>query len=165
MIFKEAIDCLNQLQSNAATLQSIQKSGGRLNEVSLPEMREYWSRLGHTVSSVPLIFYILDFELVKISDLNHLNAIHVAGTKGKGSTCAFADAILKQRYTTGLYTSPHLVEVRERIRINGHPLTREQFAHYFFEVYTRLDQVSLGVVIWYSDAFMNATCRNENAPT
>lgn len=39
---------------------------------------------------------------------------------------------------TGLYTSPHLVAVRERIRINGVPISEDNFAKYFFEVWNRL---------------------------
>lgn len=47
-----------------------------------------------------------------------LKCIHVAGSKGKGSTCAFVAYILRRAgYKTGLYTSPHLVDFRERIRI------------------------------------------------
>jgi len=45
-------------------------------------------------------------------------SLHVAGTKGKGSTCAFASSILREAgYKVGLYTSPHLLDVKERIRI------------------------------------------------
>lgn len=56
----------------------------------------------------------LDAELPKLS------VIHVAGTKGKGSTCAMVERMLRQAgYRTGLFTSPHLIDVRERIRING----------------------------------------------
>jgi folylpolyglutamate synthase/dihydropteroate synthase len=40
---------------------------------------------------------------------------------------------------TGLYTSPHLCAVRERIRVNGEPLSEEEFAKYFFEVWERLE--------------------------
>jgi folylpolyglutamate synthase/dihydropteroate synthase len=47
-----------------------------------------------------------------------LRIIHVAGTKGKGSTCAFVSSILKHAgYRTGLYTSPHIHDMRERIRV------------------------------------------------
>lgn len=46
--------------------------------------------------------------------------IHVAGTNGKGSTCAFAESVARAAgYKTGLFTSPHLVEFGERIRVNG----------------------------------------------
>ncbi len=49
---------------------------------------------------------------------NCLKCIHIAGTKGKGSTCAFITYILREAgFKTGLYTSPHLVDFRERIRI------------------------------------------------
>ncbi|MFN7134116.1 MAG: bifunctional folylpolyglutamate synthase/dihydrofolate synthase, partial [Myxococcales bacterium] len=46
--------------------------------------------------------------------------LHVAGTNGKGSTCAFAAAMLRAHgLRVGLYTSPHLVDVRERIQVDG----------------------------------------------
>ena len=52
---------------------------------------------------------------------NHCGTmVHVAGTNGKGSVCAMiANILVKAGYTTGLYTSPHLVSFRERIRVNG----------------------------------------------
>ena len=51
-------------------------------------------------------------------------SIHVAGTNGKGSTSHTLAAILQAcGYRVGLYTSPHLVDFRERIRINGEPLS------------------------------------------
>lgn len=53
-------------------------------------------------------------------------SIHVAGTNGKGSTSHSLAAVLQsQGYKTGLYTSPHLVDFRERIRINGEMISRE----------------------------------------
>ena len=49
-----------------------------------------------------------------------LKFLHVAGTNGKGSTCAMMDSILRAAgYRSGLYTSPHLVDFRERIRVDG----------------------------------------------
>ncbi len=53
--------------------------------------------------------------------------LHVAGTKGKGSTCAFAGSILSAAgFKTGLYTSPHLFSFRERIQVDGVPVSEEQ---------------------------------------
>lgn len=49
-----------------------------------------------------------------------LRFLHVAGTNGKGSVCAMLDAVLRAAgYRTGLYTSPHLIDFRERIRVDG----------------------------------------------
>lgn len=90
-------------------------------------MKAYWARLGHTPE-----------------DLDRLNVVHVAGTKGKGSVCAFVASILgryhrrqaggNEKLKVGLLTSPHLVAVRERIRVGAAPLSEAAFARYFFEV-------------------------------
>lgn len=62
--------------------------------------------------------------------------VHVAGTNGKGSTCAMIEAGLRTSgVRTGLYTSPHLVEPVERIQIAGIPVTRPRFAAAFDEVH------------------------------
>jgi dihydrofolate synthase/folylpolyglutamate synthase len=56
--------------------------------------------------------------------------IHVAGTNGKGSVCAMIDSICRaQRYRTGLFTSPHLVTFRERIRVNGNMISEQAVAN------------------------------------
>jgi len=58
-----------------------------------------------------------------------LRFLHVAGTNGKGSTCAMMDAILRAAgYRSGLYTSPHLVDFRERIRLDGVMISEEDVA-------------------------------------
>lgn len=55
--------------------------------------------------------------------------VHVAGSKGKGSTCAFARGILTAAgYRTGLYASPHLHSFRERISVDGEPIAKDAFA-------------------------------------
>jgi len=89
-------------------IEARRTAGIRPDAASLREMRAYLARVGYTQT-----------------DLNKLNVVHVAGTKGKGSTCAFVDSILaryRQRggppTRVGLFTSPHLIAVRERIRID-----------------------------------------------
>lgn len=73
----------------------------------------------------------------------------MAGTKGKGSTCAFIESLMrahgrstKRPLKTGLYTSPHLIKPEERIRINSKPLEPGLFAKYLYEVYDRLPQLA-----------------------
>ena len=55
--------------------------------------------------------------------------VHIAGTKGKGSTAAMIESILRRAgYRTGLYTSPHLLSFTERIRVSGQPITEDDWA-------------------------------------
>ena len=61
--------------------------------------------------------------------------IHVAGTKGKGSVCALtASALQAAGYKVGLYTSPHLLDYTERIRINGEPISHKQLVEWVEEI-------------------------------
>ena len=58
-----------------------------------------------------------------------MKVIHVAGTNGKGSVCAYVNAmLLSEGKTVGLFTSPHLIKMNERIVINGCEITDEEFA-------------------------------------
>lgn len=58
---------------------------------------------------------------------DRLRILHVAGSKGKGSTSALLAAILQQAgYRTGLFTSPHLCRVEERFQVNGQPIHQEE---------------------------------------
>ncbi len=55
--------------------------------------------------------------------------VHIAGTKGKGSTAAMIESCLRAAgYATGLYTSPHLIDFTERLRINGQQISESEFA-------------------------------------
>lgn len=64
-----------------------------------------------------------------------LKCIHVAGTNGKGSVCAIIASILTEAgMKTGLYTSPHIFEYTERIKINGCEISQDDFAKYIFKI-------------------------------
>lgn len=64
-----------------------------------------------------------------------IKIVHIAGTNGKGSTAAILANILKcAGYKTGLYTSPHLIEYTERIKINGEEILKKDFAEYINEI-------------------------------
>lgn len=92
----------------------------------------------HKASMNPAVNYLLSIETKGIklglertkkimsacgNPHSKLPVIQVAGTNGKGSVCAILDKIFRlSNYKTGLFTSPHLVNVNERIRINGQPI-------------------------------------------
>ncbi|UCS21666.1 MET7 [Nakaseomyces glabratus] len=127
--YQDALTALNSLQSNYANIMAVRQSGDRKNRMSILEMYEWSRRLGY-----------------KVSDFNKLNIVHITGTKGKGSTAAFTSSILQQYQDKltkiGLYTSPHLRSVRERIRINGEPISESKFTEYFFQVWDKLDKTT-----------------------
>jgi hypothetical protein len=77
-ISQDAIHLLNSLQSNAATIAALRLHGTVPNPTALLEMNDYLARIGH-----------------RPHDLDALNVLHVTGTKGKGSTSAFCDSLLR----------------------------------------------------------------------
>lgn len=93
-------------------------------------------------------------ELLGNTDKN-LKIIHIAGTNGKGSVCSYIDDILKKSgYKTGLFTSPHLVTIRERIQVDGELISREDFTQYFNKVYETARANNLKLA--YFDFFFGA---------
>ena len=76
-----------------------------------------------------------------------LKCIHVAGTNGKGSTCTFIASVLKKAgYRTGLYTSPYVIEFRERIRLDGEYIPKDDLVSVTDRVRAALQKVnSLGI--------------------
>ncbi|KAL7812966.1 FolC bifunctional protein [Trichoderma aethiopicum] len=144
--YDEALSKLSLLQSNRIITSlfeppSPQKPSSSqttqdLNAAAIPEMLEWLRRAGYTQT-----------------DLARMKHIHVSGTKGKGSVCAYLTSMLaKHRRVVGTYTSPHLVSVRERIAINGNPISRDEFAAAFFEVWDRLTEAAIAAGMPADDA-------------
>ena len=66
--------------------------------------------------------------------------VHIAGTKGKGSTCVMLESLLRQEgWRVGRYTSPHVHSFLERLMIDGKACPPEEFAELFFSVYERIE--------------------------
>lgn len=73
-------------------------------------------------------------------------AIHIAGTNGKGSTAAFVESILRAAgFRTGLYTSPHLLDFRERIQIDRQPIARDAMVSLITRVRQAAEQLEIDV--------------------
>ncbi|CAN0909573.1 Folylpolyglutamate synthase [Linum grandiflorum] len=87
------------------------------------------------------------FDYLKMLELEDaladMKIVHVAGTKGKGSTCTFTESILRNcGVRTGLFTSPHLIDIRERFRLDGVDISEEKFLAYFWWCFNRLKEVT-----------------------
>lgn len=135
LFLKLSLEIINKLPTNAM-IQAAVSSKKLDNSTSLPDMRKLLTEYSITQGN-------LDF----------LRAIHVAGSKGKGSVCAFTEQILRCKgFRTGMFTSPHLVHPRERIRIDGKPVSEDIFAKHVIRLDTlmreRGDQISFFRFIW-----------------
>jgi len=101
---------------------------------SLPSMNfndalTYLLSLGHETLAIKLGLEKTELLLKSLDDpQNSFLKVQIAGTNGKGSTAAFVDAICREAgIRTGLYTSPHLIKITERIRIDGEEIEESQF--------------------------------------
>ncbi len=73
---------------------------------------------------------------------NDLRFLHVAGTNGKGSVCFYLESLLKTSgHKVGVFASPHLVHVGERIRVNGELLSHDELAHYVDRVRADVEEL------------------------
>ncbi len=107
-----------------ATVDSLLSSFGRFGvELGLDRIKRLLQDLGNPHDSVPLI--------------------HVAGTNGKGSVCAYLSAILTEAgYRVGRYTSPHLVDWTERICVNDSPISEAALQEVLIQVQEAIDKAA-----------------------
>ena len=102
-----------------AWLYSLQRFGIKLGLENIRKLLDELSRSGGFQAAVGDLEIALPWKV-----------IHVAGTNGKGSVCAMIDSICRARgYRIGLFTSPHLITFRERIRLNGEMISEEAAAN------------------------------------
>jgi dihydrofolate synthase/folylpolyglutamate synthase len=100
----------------------------KYRDFNLQRVRELLRRLGNPQMAYP--------------------SVHIAGTKGKGSTVAMVASILAAAgYKAGQYTSPHLHSMRERIAVNGEPISEQDFAQRVVEMRQVLDAVNADPVL------------------
>lgn len=122
--FEAAVAALMSPLHQATDKESfVMSSARRIKTVT--DMRKYWGRIQSGSGQNP-------------SPPKHM--IHITGTKGKGSTACLCQAILQSHgYSTGLFVSPHLTDIRERIRLDGHPVHPNMFAKAYWKIRNDLE--------------------------
>src|ERR1700760_4213585 len=115
--------------------------------------------LGHELASTPSHKFDLAYVRGMLEALGHperrFASVLIAGTNGKGSTAATLASILRcAGYKTGLYSSPHLVRINERIRVNGEQISDPEFG----EIYDRVERTAqqllhTGELPWHPSFF------------
>ncbi len=113
------------------------------------ESLKYLFSLGRELAA-PTQAAAAKFDLENISTLaealghpeKRYRSVHIAGTNGKGSTAAFTESILRTAgIKTGLYTSPHLERINERIRVNGEEISDADFAESFTKIQALIEEL------------------------
>ncbi|AQL10053.1 brown midrib4 [Zea mays] len=108
---------------------------GRLSSLITQKVRANSANRGNQWDLMEHYVKILELE----ESIARMKVIHVAGTKGKGSTCTFTESILRScGFHTGLFTSPHLMDVRERFQLDGVNISEEKFLKYFWWCWNKL---------------------------
>lgn len=110
-----------------------------------PDSVQFLYALGNEIKTAKLGLDRIREVLAALGDpQNSYRSVHVAGTNGKGSTCAMVEAGLRAAgVRTGLFTSPHLIEPVERIQIDGVPVSKEQFNRAFEVVHETAGKLDL----------------------
>ncbi|KAG7374947.1 bifunctional folylpolyglutamate synthase/ dihydrofolate synthase [Nitzschia inconspicua] len=132
-LYQSAVEALLSPLHQASSKEAIQNSAQRRVK-TVHDMRYYWNKIlrgnDHQQQQQQ------EEEQYKYT----VKLIHITGTKGKGSTACMAESILRHHgYKTGLFTSPHLITVRERIRWNGKPIHPWIFGRVYWKLRKALE--------------------------
>jgi folylpolyglutamate synthase len=130
LVMSQVMNSVNRLRIKVRTRgcreqRAVSRRGIRLQAAECDRSR---ARLAHSLRARP-------------PKLEDYSVIHVAGTKGKGSTCAFVESILRHHgYKTGFYSSPHLIKVNERFRVNNAPVSDDLLVKHVHDTYEQLER-------------------------
>jgi dihydrofolate synthase/folylpolyglutamate synthase len=115
------------------------------SSMTYPESVRFLYALGNEIKTAKLGLERIETILQALGNPERAYRVaHVAGTNGKGSTCAMIDAGLRAAgVRTGLFTSPHLIEPTERIQIDGIPVSTEQFRRAFEVIHQTAETLDL----------------------
>ena len=126
--YEKAQEYLLQLKSNSDVTSLFGKSSSSADPKTRQELN---------ATAIPDTIWWLNRAGYSDRDLSRIRFIHVAGTKGKGSVCAYATSMLQQYGRVGTFMSPHLISARERIWLDGKPITQKVFLDAFFDLWIR----------------------------
>jgi dihydrofolate synthase/folylpolyglutamate synthase len=111
--------------------------------VNFDESVSYLLSLGHETTAIKLGLENVSRLLARLGDPHAAYpSVQIAGTNGKGSTAAMLEAVCRAAdLSAGLYTSPHLVSITERVKVDGREITREEFARHATDVRRASEEV------------------------
>src|SRR5207244_6260142 len=101
----------------------------RRNSMTFEQSLSYLLSLGHETLAIKLGLANTQRLLAALGNPHkHFSSVQIAGTNGKGSTAVMLDSICRAAgIRTGLFTSPHLISITERISISGQQISRDEF--------------------------------------
>src|SRR4030081_3154627 len=111
--------------------------------MSFDEALSYLLSLGHETLTIKLGLRNTETLLAALRNPHQeFPSVQIAGTNGKGSTAVTLDSICRAAgIRTGLFTSPHLISITERIKINGEPISESAFAKLTLHVKTTAEEL------------------------